>query len=83
MRRDIWTLPPMPYVSAASEPRALPWPESGWVQGEPESDPCLRASLERAVGARTSQQIGEGKSSGGPAQGAQMRGSRFGFEMSP
>lgn len=64
MRRYIWTLPLMPYVSAASEPRALPWPESGWVQGEPESDPCLRASLERAVGARTSQQIGEGKSSG-------------------
>lgn len=33
---------------------------SGCRQKEAESDSCLRASLERPVGTRTSQQIGEG-----------------------
>lgn len=33
----------------------------GWVREEPESDSCLRASIERPVGTRTSQQTGEGK----------------------
>lgn len=87
MRRLSWTPVPMPYVSnATSKPRALPWPVRGWVRQEPDSDSCLRASLERPMGTRTSQPIGEGKGRQeecGPAQGAQMWGSKFRSGLEP